>query len=77
MASLSPFIQHNRTRINKFLNDLCEVGDFYESLEMDQYVALSKKDLELTISLNEIYATHALLEKHAAALVSTILRTAS
>ncbi|KAK6543176.1 glyceraldehyde-3-phosphate dehydrogenase 1 [Orbilia ellipsospora] len=68
MASLSPFIQHNKTRINKFLNDLCEVGDFYESLEMDQYIALSKKDLELTISLNEVYATHALLEKHSVAL---------
>ncbi|KAF3080001.1 glyceraldehyde-3-phosphate dehydrogenase 1 [Orbilia oligospora] len=73
MASLSPFIQHNKMRINKFLNDLCEVGDFYESLEMDQYVALSKKDLELTISLNEIYATHSLLEKHSAALCQDVL----
>jgi len=70
MASLAPFVQHNKARINKFLMDLCEVGDFYESLEMDQYVALSKKDLELSITLNEIYATHTLLEKHAKELVS-------
>ena len=48
--------------------DLCEVQDFYESLEMDNYVALSKRDLELQISLNEVYATHSLLEKHAAEL---------
>ena len=37
---------------------------------MDQYVALSKKDLELSITLNEIYTTHQLLEKHAKELVS-------
>ncbi|KAI5790738.1 Rho GTPase activation protein [Peziza echinospora] len=72
MASLAPFVQHNKARINKFLMDLCEVGDFYESLEMDQYVALSKKDLELSITLNEIYATHTLLEKHAKELAQDV-----
>jgi Ras GTPase-activating-like protein IQGAP2/3 len=69
MAKLQPFVQNNKDRINKFMLDLCEVQDFYESLEMDNYVALTKKDLELQISLNEIYATHALLEKHNVALV--------
>ncbi|KAI0024017.1 GTPase [Xylariomycetidae sp. FL0641] len=64
MAKLSPFIQENKDRVNKFMLDLCEVQDFYESLEMDNYVALSKKDLELSITLNEIYAMHGLLEKH-------------
>ncbi|KAJ4861951.1 GTPase-activator protein for ras-like GTPase domain-containing protein [Trichoderma breve] len=64
MAKLQPFIQQNKDRINKFMLDLCEVGDFYESLEMDNYVALSKKDLELEITLNEIYAMHSLIEKH-------------
>lgn len=68
MAKLQPFVQKNKDRINKFMLDLCEVQDFYESLEMDNYVALTKKDLELQISLNEIYATHALLEKHNVAL---------
>lgn len=70
MASLQPFIEENKDRVNKFLLDLCEVQDFYESLEMDNYVALSKKDLELSISLNEVYATHSLLEKHSAELVT-------
>ncbi|KAI1488487.1 GTPase [Biscogniauxia mediterranea] len=64
MAKLSPFIQANKDRVNKFMLDLCEVQDFYESLEMDNYVALSKKDLELSITLNEIYAMHSLIEKH-------------
>jgi Ras GTPase-activating-like protein IQGAP2/3 len=64
MATLQPFIHKNKERVNKFMLDLCEVQDFYESLEMDNYVALSKKDLELSITLNEVYATHALLEKH-------------
>ena len=64
MASLQPFIFQNKERVNRFLLDLCEVQDFYESLEMDNYVALSKKDLEMSISLNEVYATHSLIEKH-------------
>lgn len=73
MAKLQPFIRQNKERVNKFLLDLCEVQDFYESLEMDNYVALSKKDLELSITLNEVYATHALIEKHSAELVSDTL----
>lgn len=64
MLKLQPFIQKNKERINKFMLDLCEVQDFYETLEMDNYVALSKRDLELQITLNEVYATHSLLEKH-------------
>lgn len=68
MAKLQPFIHQNKERMNKFLLDLCEVQDFYESLEMDNYVALSKRDLELQITLNEVYATHALIEKHSPAL---------
>ena len=68
MAALAPFIYDNKERINRFLLQLCDVQDFYESLEMDNYVALSKKDLELSISLNEVYAVHALLEKHQLAL---------
>ncbi|KAF2134568.1 Rho GTPase activation protein [Dothidotthia symphoricarpi CBS 119687] len=68
MAKLQPFVHQNKDRINKFLLDLCEVQDFYESLEIDNYVALSKKDLELSITLNEVYATHQLLERHIAEL---------
>ena len=64
MTKLQPFIHQNKERVNKFMLDLCEVQDFYESLEMDNYVALSKRDLELSITLNEVYATHSLLEKH-------------
>lgn len=68
MAYLQPFLTSNKERITKFLLDLCEVQDFYETLELDNYVALSKRDLELQITLNEIYATHGLLEKHSQAL---------
>lgn len=34
MMSLNPFVEGNKARINQFLNNLCEVGDFYESLEV-------------------------------------------
>lgn len=34
MMTLNPFVENNKARINQFLNNLCEVGDFYESLEV-------------------------------------------
>nr|XP_019002804.1 IQ domain-containing GTPase activating protein [Kwoniella mangroviensis CBS 8507]OCF66265.1 IQ domain-containing GTPase activating protein [Kwoniella mangroviensis CBS 8507] len=64
MMSLNPFVENNKVRMNQFLNALCEVGDFYESLELDQYMALSKKDLQINITLNELYNTHSLLMQH-------------
>ncbi|CAD6588199.1 MAG: glyceraldehyde-3-phosphate dehydrogenase 1 [Tremellales sp. Tagirdzhanova-0007] len=64
MMSLNPFVETNKTRMNQFLNEICEVGDFYESLELDQYMALSKKDLQINITLNELYNTHSLLMQH-------------
>ncbi|KAJ3326935.1 glyceraldehyde-3-phosphate dehydrogenase 1 [Kappamyces sp. JEL0680] len=59
-------------RFQKFLNDMCEIGDFYEALEvrvvshgqMEQYIALSKKEIELNITLNEMYSTHQFLYQH-------------
>ncbi|KAJ3197222.1 glyceraldehyde-3-phosphate dehydrogenase 1 [Irineochytrium annulatum] len=79
MMILNPFVDQNKARINEFLNDLCEVGDFYEALEvrffigtrltssfsqMEQYIALSKKEIQLNITLNEMYNTHSLLVQH-------------
>ncbi|PAV16044.1 Ras GTPase-activating [Pyrrhoderma noxium] len=64
MSQLNPFVENNKARINQFLNNLCEVGDFYDTLEMDQYMALSKKDLMIHITLNELYNTHSLLLQH-------------
>ncbi|KZT18976.1 Rho GTPase activation protein [Neolentinus lepideus HHB14362 ss-1] len=64
MMTLHPFVENNKVRINQFLNNLCEVGDFYETLEMDQYMALSKKDLVIHITLNEMYNTHSLILQH-------------
>ncbi|KAG2232300.1 hypothetical protein INT48_009321 [Thamnidium elegans] len=64
MIPTNPFVEYNKQRTNKFLNDLCEVVDFYEQLEMDQYMALSKKDIVINITPNEIYSTLSLLQQH-------------
>jgi Ras GTPase-activating-like protein IQGAP2/3 len=64
MIPTNPFVEYNKQRTNKFLNDLCEVADFYEQLEMDQYMALSKKDINISITHNEIYNTFSLLQQH-------------
>ena len=34
MSVLNPFVEHNEVRFQKFLNQICEVGDFYEALEV-------------------------------------------
>ena len=64
MIPTNPFVELNKQRTNKFLNDLCEVVDFYEQLEMDQYMALSKKDIMISITPNEIFSTMSLLQQH-------------
>ncbi|KAG1893123.1 Rho GTPase activation protein [Suillus fuscotomentosus] len=69
MITLNPFVENNKARINQFLSSLCEVGDFYDTLEMDQYMALSKKDLMIHITMNELYNTHSLILQHVETLV--------
>lgn len=64
MIPTNPFVKENKKRIHQFLNDLCEVSDFYESLEMDQYMALSRKDIYISIAPNELYSTQRLLCQH-------------
>lgn len=34
MMSLNPFVDNNKARMNQFLNALCDVGDFYDTLEV-------------------------------------------
>jgi len=36
MITLNPFVENNKARINQFLNNLCEVGDFYDTLEVSE-----------------------------------------
>ncbi len=50
MASLNPFVENNKSRINLFLNNLCEVGDFYETLEVS--TASSQKARTLTLGID-------------------------
>lgn len=71
MIPLNSFVDNHQAMMNQFLNQLCEVGDFYESLEMDQYMALSKRDLSIDITLNELYGTHALFMQHLDTVVSS------
>ncbi len=43
---------------------------------MDQYMALSKKDLVINITLNELYNTHSLILQHIETLVCISARLA-
>jgi hypothetical protein len=48
MMTLNPFVENNKARINQFLNNLCEVGDFYDTLEASSSFIL------LILGLNNI-----------------------
>jgi hypothetical protein len=39
MRTLHPFVEGNKPRIEQFLNDLCEVGDFFETLEVRRSIS--------------------------------------
>lgn len=57
MMTLNPFVENNKARINKFLNDLCEVGDFYESLEVNLMALVSfAQSLHLSL-VNDLLLT--------------------
>ena len=64
MKAFEVFNQRNAKPFSDFLNALCECEDFWESLEMDQYVALSRTDINIQITLNEIFNVHELLKRH-------------
>jgi Ras GTPase-activating-like protein IQGAP2/3 len=34
MMTLNPFVENNKARINQFLNNLCDIGDFFDTLEV-------------------------------------------
>ena len=62
---LKPFMAVYRPRLVAFLQSLCHVGDFYDTLELYRYVDLSKQDKTLHVSVNELYFMHTLVKKHA------------
>jgi Ras GTPase-activating-like protein IQGAP2/3 len=39
MITLNPFVENNKSRINQFLNNLCEVVDFYDTLEVSIFIS--------------------------------------
>lgn len=74
MMPLARFIEENTERMTRFYLELCDVDDFFEQLEIDQYMSMTRRDLSLTITLNEIYATQELLARHVDVLVRPLFR---
>lgn len=48
----------------RFLSNLCDVPDFYDSLEVDQYMALQVPQRHLVVSYREVVETHQLVAKY-------------
>ncbi|WFC94826.1 RasGAP protein [Malassezia brasiliensis] len=64
LVPLRAFLDAHRARACAFLRALANVGDFYDTLDLDQYVALSRKHTVIHIALSELYGMHALLARH-------------
>lgn len=61
MKPLEPFLFTNHDAIKSFLSNLCQVPDFHQQLEMEAFLALSKRQLSLQLRWKEICNIHNLL----------------
>lgn len=59
--------------LQTFLSNLCEVSDFHEQLQLEEYIAVSRKDIAIEISPSEIATLQNLLFKYKAEVVSLLL----
>ena len=55
-----------------FLSSLCEVSDFHESLQLEEYVALCRNDICIDIAVSEVGLLHQLLLKYKSSIVSQL-----
>ena len=53
-----------------FLSSLCEVEDFHESLQLEEYIALCRQDIAIDITVQEMACLHTLLLKYRQDIVS-------
>ena len=56
--------------LQSFLSDLCEVEDFHESLQLEEYIALCRQDIAIEITVAEMACIHSLLLKYRSDIVS-------
>ena len=53
-----------------FLSDLCEIEDFHETLQLEEYIALCRQDIAIDITVQEMACLHTLLLKYRQDIVS-------
>uniref|UniRef100_A0A7M5UC76 Ras-GAP domain-containing protein n=2 Tax=Clytia hemisphaerica TaxID=252671 RepID=A0A7M5UC76_9CNID len=63
MKPLEAFVESRQQILQDFLMKLCNVDDFHSNLEMEQYLSLPK-DMNIRITLKEMYRLHDLLCKY-------------
>lgn len=71
MKPLEPFVKAHNDELKEFLGDLCDVPDFHEALQVEEYIALSRRDIHIELNFNEINTIHALLIKYQDHIVQT------
>lgn len=63
--------------LKAFLSDLCEVSDFHEQLQLEEYIALSRKDIAIEVSTAEIHTLQSLLLKYRMDMVRDVSSSSS
>jgi Ras GTPase-activating-like protein IQGAP2/3 len=71
MMPLEPFVKLHNEALKSFLNDLCDVNEFHEALQLEEYIALCRKEICIDISVNEMALVHTLLLKYRENIVRT------
>nr|GAT44638.1 RasGAP protein [Mycena chlorophos] len=72
MSQLDPFVAENQAVVDSFFHRLCDVNDFDDDLEVEQYMAFAEKDVVMSLSLNELYDMHSLVSQHIATLAPNV-----
>ena len=55
MITLNPFVENNKARINQFLNNLCEIGDFFDTLEARFSLVIGRVFTDILFTDGPIY----------------------
>lgn len=61
MQPFDKYIEDNQDAVNRFLINICDVGDIYDQLELHKILGLCGKRMSISISIGELFNLHRIL----------------
>lgn len=64
MRVMNPFIESNREPLQEYFQKLAAVDDLEDALQVDKYLQHTSKATVLTLSINQVFVTHSIVQQH-------------